>query len=368
MFLSGTLLPRTLLCVRVAIMTALGTFVLAASAQAAEPAPAETTPAPVTEPAPEASSRGEATETGTEGTPPVEAVTETSSESERPVETVAEHAPAELTTPVETVTEQAPAELTTPVETVTEQAPAEPVSPVEAVKEPEPDPTPPATEAAAPVTPTSENGKEAAPTQTLAEEVAVTSTTSAAPQDAGGPGAPMVLPVTPDSSTLSDSLTMALTGEAELQPTTSASRSSRAPAPVQLSAAQRAADLTCELSGLSSPDTDDCTAGWLAGQSLSSTSPAYLTTAAAAARAGTPAGEGEGGAMGASHSVTPPPAPAPSGAFGGSGASGSGIAPTGFFALSGHLRLVAPRAMRRLWLSFQPWRTAFFVLIPERPG
>jgi hypothetical protein len=137
---------------------------------------------------------------------------------------------------------------------------------------------------------------------------------------------------------------------------------------VQLSAAQRAADLNCELSGLSSPDTDNCTAGWLAGQSLSSTSPAYLTTAAVAATAGTRADGAGAGSEGGSRSVTPPPGPAPSGAFGSAAAGSCGTAPTGFFTVGGHLRLVTPRAMRRLRLSCQPWRTAFFVLIPERPG
>jgi len=40
----------------------------------------------------------------------------------------------------------------------------------------------------------------------------------------------------------------------------------------------------------------------------------------------------------------------------------------GFLTLIGLLLLAAPRAMRRLRLSCEPWLTAFFVLIPERPG
>jgi hypothetical protein len=50
------------------------------------------------------------------------------------------------------------------------------------------------------------------------------------------------------------------------------------------------------------------------------------------------------------------------------GASGSGTALSIFLTLAGLLLMAAPRAMRRLRLSCQPWLTACFVLIPERPG
>ncbi|HEY5046155.1 MAG TPA: hypothetical protein VII53_09900, partial [Solirubrobacteraceae bacterium] len=71
---------------------------------------------------------------------------------------------------------------------------------------------------------------------------------------------------------------------------------------------------------------------------------------------------------GGSRSVTPPPGQAPGGAFGGSATGGSGVALSSFSSLAGLLLHAAPRAMRRLRLSCRPWLTAFFVLIPERPG
>ena len=64
----------------------------------------------------------------------------------------------------------------------------------------------------------------------------------------------------------------------------------------------------------------------------------------------------------------PPPGPAPSGASGGSAMGGSGLAFSAFLTLAGLLLLAAPRAMCRLRLSNRPLLTAFFVLIPERPG
>ena len=41
---------------------------------------------------------------------------------------------------------------------------------------------------------------------------------------------------------------------------------------------------------------------------------------------------------------------------------------SGFLIFAGLLLLAAPRVLRRLRLACQPWLTAFFVLIPERPG
>jgi hypothetical protein len=83
-----------------------------------------------------------------------------------------------------------------------------------------------------------------------------------------------------------------------------------------------------------------------------------------------PAGSDEQpGAAGGGRSMPPAPGPAPGGASGvsaGGGAAGVGLA--GFLAFALLLALAAPRAMRRLKLACLPWRTAFFVLIPERPG
>ena len=124
--------------------------------------------------------------------------------------------------------------------------------------------------------------------------------------------------------------------------------------------------LDCELSELAGSLSDSCTASLGAQQSLLAASPAALATAAAVG--GAPAGGGDGGVGGGGRSVVPPPGPAPGGAFGGSSAGGSGIALAGSPKRGALLRLAGPRAMRRLRLSCRPWLTAFFVLIPERPG
>ena len=113
-----------------------------------------------------------------------------------------------------------------------------------------------------------------------------------------------------------------------------------------------------------------CAAGGLGSERfLSASALGYATAAAtlAAAPAGAPAGGGHGGSAAGNPPVSPPPGPAPSGASG-SATGASGLALSGFLTLAGLLLLGAPRAMRRLRLSCQPWLTACFVLIPERPG
>ena len=138
-----------------------------------------------------------------------------------------------------------------------------------------------------------------------------------------------------------------------------------------ITASQRDRQFNCELSTLGDGTASSCSAGWLSAQRLLVASPAALapTAASVAAAAGSPPGGGHGGSGGASPPVNPAPgpAPAPSGASG-SAAGFSGVALSGFLTLAGLLLLGAPRAMRRLRLSCQPWRTACFVLIPERPG
>ena len=117
--------------------------------------------------------------------------------------------------------------------------------------------------------------------------------------------------------------------------------------------------------------TGNCTAGWLGTQRLPPASPGGFPAAAtslAAATADPPAGGGHGRSAVGSPPVSPAPGPAPSGASGGSAMGASGLALSGFLTLAGLLLLAAPRAMRRLRLSCQPWLTACFVLIPERPG
>ena len=251
-------------------------------------------------------------------------------------------------------------------EPVGEQAP-EPTTPVVPITEQAPEPT-------TPVVPITEQTKEVAPTEPITKQVAESppSSPSAAPQDAAMSGNPSVPAAAEVPSTPIGSLATGPTaGDPGDPPTTSAARPASIGAPVPLSAAQRAGDLTCELSGLAGPATDNCTTSWLGGRSFLSlsASPADLATVAAA-RAGAPAdgGNGGSGSGGGGRSVVPPPAPTPSGAFGGAAMGSSGIAVSGFFTLADRLLLAAPLAMRRLRLSCQPWLTAFFVLIPERPG
>jgi translation initiation factor IF-2 len=142
--------------------------------------------------------------------------------------------------------------------------------------------------------------------------------------------------------------------------------------PAAMAAAQRVAEMSCAFSALGGRTTDNCTAGLLGAQRALSApatnfADAPLSLAAAAGPPGGGGGHG-GGTPGGSNPVSPGPGPAPGGAAGGSAAGTSGLALAGFLSLAGLLLLGAPRAMRRLRLSCEPWLTACFVLIPERPG
>jgi hypothetical protein len=150
-------------------------------------------------------------------------------------------------------------------------------------------------------------------------------------------------------------------------PTASAASSADAAVLARTIAAQRAEDFTRELGGLGASSTDAYAAG-LASPSLISAAFVEDLTIGTAVRAVAPAPDRSGGSPGGSRPIGPPPGPTPSGTFGGAAGGGSGTALSGFPAFAGHLLLGAPLAMRRLRLSFQPWLTAFFVLIPERPG
>jgi hypothetical protein len=141
-----------------------------------------------------------------------------------------------------------------------------------------------------------------------------------------------------------------------------------------LTAAQRAGSLSCELSALGGRTTDNCTVGWLGGKRYVESSTVSFSPAAgslaAAATGGVPPDGGHGGAAVGNTPAGPSPGPAPSGAAGAAvgGGGGGGAAPSAYLSLAGLLLLAAPRALRRLRLSSQPWLTACFVLIPERPG
>jgi hypothetical protein len=326
---------------------------------------------------------------------PVEQVAEVAAPSEPVVEQVKEAPPveqvAEVVPPSEPVVEQA--KETPPAEQVAEvAAPSEPV--VEQVKEAPP--VEKVAEVAAPSEPVVEHAKETPPVEPVKEatapvvepvkeqvkELLTTGEPSKEQLDASqasppGPGqaaaalASAATPTTEASGVLSTlSMTPPTSSGPGETPTASTVPAALGDASTRLTAAQRADELSCQLSGLAGPATDNCTASWLSNQPLLRTSPGDLVIAAPN-RASAPVGDGSdgsGGSFGGTRSFIPPPGPAPSGAVGGSAAGGSGVGLSGFFTLAGQLRLAGPRAMRRLRLSSQPWLTAFFVLIPERPG
>lgn len=139
-----------------------------------------------------------------------------------------------------------------------------------------------------------------------------------------------------------------------------------------MTAARQAGPLGCDLAALGARTSDNCTVGWLGGKrvlaSVLVASPAVSVLAAAAVGFSGERGHGDS-AMG-NAPISPAPGPAPGGASGASvgGGAPGGVALSIFLTLAGLLLLGGPRAMRRLRLSCEPWLTACFVLIPERPG
>ena len=146
-----------------------------------------------------------------------------------------------------------------------------------------------------------------------------------------------------------------------------------APAHAGMTPVERAGGFSCVLSQLSGQLTDNCTAGWLGVPRFAATgTPSGLVTAAsslvAATIAGTPSQGDHGGIAISSPPVGPAPSsPSPGGAAG-AATGGSGVAPLStFLTLAGLLLLGAPRVLRRLRLSCEPWLAGCFVLVPERP-
>ncbi|HWF31369.1 MAG TPA: hypothetical protein VG188_02300 [Solirubrobacteraceae bacterium] len=146
-----------------------------------------------------------------------------------------------------------------------------------------------------------------------------------------------------------------------------------APAHAGMTPVERAGDFSCELSQLSGQMTDNCTVGWLGASRLTAAGmPSGLITVAsslvAATIAGTPSEGGHGGVAFSGPPIGPAPSsPSPGGAAG-AATGGSGVAPLStFLTLAGLLLLGAPRVLRRLRLSCEPWLAGCFVLVPERP-
>jgi len=130
----------------------------------------------------------------------------------------------------------------------------------------------------------------------------------------------------------------------------------------------------CDIPGIGGPAAAGCATillgapGQLTPSGVGLVGAVTVALAAATTASGTETGD-RGGAAGGGRPMPTAPGPAPGGASGGAaGGAGGGVGLPGFLAFAVLLALAAPRAMRHLRLACQPWRTAFFVLIPERPG
>jgi hypothetical protein len=139
-----------------------------------------------------------------------------------------------------------------------------------------------------------------------------------------------------------------------------------------MTAARQAGPLGCELAALGARTSDNCTVGWLGGKRVlaSTLIPSSAVSVLAAAAVGFSGDRGHGDSAMGNAPISPAPGQAPGGASGASvgGGAPGGVALSIFLTLAGLLLLGGPRAMRRLRLSCEPWLTACFVLIPERPG
>jgi hypothetical protein len=129
----------------------------------------------------------------------------------------------------------------------------------------------------------------------------------------------------------------------------------------------------CDLQGLGGASGGGCVGAWM--RATGPLTPDVMTLASVAAAlggavvVGSMGNDDQPGTAGGGRSMPPAPGPAPGGASGvAAGGGGAGVGLSGFLAFALLLALAAPRAMRRLKLACLPWRTAFFVLIPERPG
>jgi hypothetical protein len=353
-------LTRSLFPLRLVVLSLLATLLLSGSAQAFGS---------------EATGGGESSEVS--GSKPVggessEAAksglgeTETPPPNPVPIETPIPPVSTETTLPPVPIESPPPVPIETPppvpIETTTlpvVDAPTEPTSPV--VTETLEAPT-----RKLPPTP------EGPSTHPVAGEAAANSSVVSAAESRPADMAPAVVPspVPPASSEpIGSMLTRSTAGARPKTPVDPEAAFSSIPGEL-LATAQTSGGASCKVSSLQGPMTETCSEAWLGTQRLiSATGRIDSTTSLRRSTAGGATGGGGGGFTGPSHPVSPPPGPAPSGASGASGAGGgSGPAPSAFLTLAGLLLLAAPRALRRLRLSCEPWLTAFFVLIPERPG
>ncbi|HTZ64520.1 MAG TPA: hypothetical protein VMB51_10475 [Solirubrobacteraceae bacterium] len=344
-------------------------------AKGAPPASEESPPVeeapPVTEETPPVSEEtppAEEVPPVTEETPPV-------SKETPPAEEVP---PVEETPPAEEVP---PAEESPPVEethAVEETPPAEETPPV-AEETPPVEQEPHGTEQAAGAV---EEGRTAIERETLeqAEDDAPTEAGREAPDshatpgdsqgstDLGAPTPPDAaaevapeIPITATTSFVPDS-TLAISSISEPSSPEASSRTI---------SARCGGRVSCELAAIGASVTGGYAGGWLdilADSSTSTVSFVPVTVAAAMLAARAPAGSEAVSAPTDNRPSAPAPGPAPGGAGGGSAAGGgSGTASSAPFTLVGVQLQAAPSTMRWLHLAQPSWRTAFLVLIPERP-
>jgi hypothetical protein len=141
----------------------------------------------------------------------------------------------------------------------------------------------------------------------------------------------------------------------------------------KMRATRRPVSLGCELSALEGSVSNACREASAPIAVLGTSTMGLAMDTYGSRPSGETAGAGQAGDTSPSSDdngrpASPSPGPAPSGAAGGSGSAGAAGSMAGPLTRGAWLRLTSPRAVRRLKLAHLPWRTAFFVLIPERPG
>jgi hypothetical protein len=312
----------------------------------------------------------------------------TPTDSETPTEPPAEVPPVEVPA-VEVPPVEVPVVEVPPVEVPPVEVPPVEVPPVEvpAVVEPA-EPAPAEAPAGAP--PPEAEAAGAAPPESSEE----TKQTKAAgdSEEAGGSGAPPLHPTMPTSE-------QTLIGDASAHPALAGASTAGGPpasitaqvaelggpggpsspatrkgATTTAKAAGQVGGYRCELSSLSGSIGETCTAGWLGGGGrVVEPMPTVAAVAAVSslftpgAPPGPPAGGGHGAPSFDGPPLTPSPGSAPSGVSGGAAGGAAGAGVSLFLTLAGLLLLGAPRVLRRLRLSFEPWLAGCFVLIPEHP-
>ena len=327
-----------------------------------------------------------------EAKPPAEQAQPLAEEPTPPAEQT--QPPAEEPTPPAEQT-QPPAEEPTPPAEQAQPPAEEPTPPAEQAQPPAEEPTPPAEQTQPAAEQTPPPAEEPTPPQTppttkevppavedgnVKEVVAEAGSDGAASEDTGGNSQVSAVASRPSEENtageVAAGVSTAVTTSAapgvlpESLTSPPQSQSSLAQGPREISVG-RAGQATCELAEIGGGITVGRAGDWLEISTASADLPSPFAIAGAsrtATTSGAPAGSQDGGSAVENHPPAPFPGPGPGGAGGAAAAGGSpGSALSPSFTLAGVLLQAEPRAMRRLRLSQQSWRTSFFVLIPERP-